>query len=378
MILFKKIIFYVLFCAVFLSSFSFAFAQEKTSTQNGEFTPPKEEVVKAKVIEIIDDGEVTVSNYSNPYQTVKIKLLDGIDKNKEVVIKHGKTSTIRKEQKVSVGETVVVKKYISPQKTEYQIIDTYRLNTLLYLAIVFFLLIIALSRWKGIGSIIGLVISFGVITLYIIPQILSGEDPLLVSIVGSVIILTTTIYLAHGFSKKTSIALFATCASLLLSGILAVFFVYLAKLTGFGNDDVYSLQFGQTQTINARGLLLGGIIIGSLGVLDDITTSLTTAIFELAKANPALTMKKLAKSAFVIGNEHISSLVNTLVLAYAGAALPLFLFIVLNPTNQPLWVIINSELIAEEIVRSLSGSIGLVLAVPITILLAVAIVKRSP
>lgn len=337
-----------------------------------------EETTTAKITQIISEGEVVVSSYKNPYQTVKIKLLEGVDKNKEVVIEHGKMSTIRKEQKVQEGETVVVKKYISPQKTEYQIIDTYRLDTIAYLAILFFLLVIAMSRWKGIGSILGLCISFAIITGYIIPQILAGEDPLLVSIVGSVIILATTIYLAHGFSKKTTVALVATCASLLLSGILAVLFVFLTKLTGFGNDDVYSLQFGQTQIINARGLLLGGIIIGSLGVLDDITTSLTTSVFELAKNNPAQTIKKLAKSAFTIGSEHISSLVNTLVLAYAGAALPLFLFIVLNPTHQPLWVIINSELIAEEIVRTLAGSIGLVLAVPITVLLAVGIVKRSP
>lgn len=338
---------------------------------------PKEEVTTAKIIEIINEGEIAVADYKNPYQTVKIKLLEGVDKNKEVVIEYGKASSIRKEQKVAIGETVVVKKYISSQKIEYQIIDSYRLNTLTYITIVFFLLVIILSRWKGLGSIIGLCISFGIITAYIIPQILTGENPLLVSIVGSIIIMTTTIYLAHGFSKKTSIALVATCLSLLLSGTLAVVFVYLAKLTGFGNDDVYSLQFGQTKIINAQGLLLGGIIIGSLGVLDDITTSLTTATFELAKANPAQTFKNLTKAAFRIGSEHISSLVNTLVLAYAGTALPLFLIIVLNPTQQPLWVIINSELIAEEIIRTLAGSIGLVLAVPITVLLAAGIAKRS-
>ncbi len=339
---------------------------------------PKEEVTTAKVIQVINEGEITVADYKNPFQTVKIKFLEGADKNKEVVIEYGKTSSIRKEQKVQTGETVVVKKYILPQSIEYQIIDKYRLDTLGYLAIIFFLSVIVLSRWKGMGSIIGLAISFGIITSYIIPQILAGENPLLVSIVGSIIILTTTIYLAHGFSKKTSVALVATCLSLLLSGTLAVAFVYLAKLTGFGNDDVYSLQFGQTKIINAQGLLLGGIIIGSLGVLDDITTSLSASVFEIAKANPAYTTKKLMQSAFRIGSEHISSLVNTLVLAYAGAALPLFLFIILNPTHQPLWVIINSELIAEEIVRTLAGSIGLIFAVPITILLAVFMVKRSP
>lgn len=332
-----------------------------------------EETITAKVIQIVSEGNIVVSGFNNPYQTVKIKLLDGT----ELTIDYGKTSSIRKEQKVQVGQTVVVKKYISKQNTQYQIIDSYRLDIILYITIFFFLLVIALSRWKGIGSIIGLFISIGVIAFFIVPQILAGEDPLLVSIVGSVIIMTTSIYFAHGFSKKTTVALFATSASLLLSGILAVLFVYFTKLTGFGNDDVYSLQFGQTQIINARGLLLGGIIIGSLGVLDDITTGLTATVFELAKVNPNLSFTSLAKSALRIGNEHVSSLVNTLVLAYAGAALPLFLIIILNPTKQPLWVIINSELIAEEIVRTLAGSIGLVVSVPITIVLSAWVVKRS-
>ena len=144
----------------------------------------------------------------------------------------------------------------------------------------------------------------------------------------------------------------------------------MVHLSGLGTDDAFSLQFGQTGNINFKGLLLGGIIIGTLGVLDDITTSLSATIEEIKKANPKYTFWELVKSGLRVGSEHISSLVNTLVLAYAGVSLPLFLFLILNPMQHPLWTILNSEIIVEEIVRTLAGSIGLILAVPITTLLA--------
>jgi uncharacterized membrane protein len=228
-----------------------------------------------------------------------------------------------------------------------------------------------------VGSIVGLAVSLSVIMFFIVPQILAGQDPLFISIVGSLFIMTVTIYLAHGFSRKTHIALASTFLSLSLTGFLAYFFVDISHLTGLGNDDASSLRFGQTENINFQGLLLGGIIIGALGVLDDITTSLSAVIEELKIANPSYTFRRLVKSGFRIGSEHISSLVNTLVLAYAGAGLPLFLFLILNPLGHPLWVILNSEIIVEEIIRTLAGSIGLVLAVPITTLMASWFVTRQ-
>lgn len=135
-------------------------------------------------------------------------------------------------------------------------------------------------------------------------------------------------------------------------------------------DDAVSLLLGPTQNLNYKGLLLTGIIIGALGVLDDITTSLTASIFEIQKTNPNISFSKLVYSALEIGKEHIASLVNTLVLAYAGASLPIFLIIILNPNNTPLWVILNSELLIEEVIRTVIGSMGLVIAVPITTYLA--------
>jgi uncharacterized membrane protein len=331
---------------------------------------PKEEVSKAKVLEIKEEGVKDVAGQKRPYQIVDIQLLDGPEKDKRLTINHGEATTLRDEQKVRDDQTVVVLKTTTSENTLYQIVDAYRLDALIPIAIFFVIIVVAISRLKGLGSLIGLGISLTIITSFIVPTILAGEDPLLTSIVGSFIIMVITMYISHGFTQKTHIALLATCISLVLTGILAYTFVNLTSLTGFGSEDATSLQYGATSAINFQGLLLGGIIIGSLGVLDDITTSLAAAIKELSRTNVKLRFKELFSSGLRIGSDHIASLVNTLALAYAGAGLPLFLFLVLNPGNQPLWFILNSELLVEEIVRTLAGSIGLILAVPLTALLA--------
>ena len=331
---------------------------------------PKEEVLKAQVTNIIEEGEREVAGKKHPYQRVQLRILDGTDRNKEITVNHGEQINLLPRQKVAVGEKIVLLKMMSPGRTSFQIVDKYRLDILWYILGVFFLLVVGLNRWKGLGSIVGLALSLAVIMGFIVPQILAGRDPFTIIILGSIFILITTMYLSHGFYKSTHIALVATIAALLCSGLLAVFFVEIAKLTGLGSEDAYALQFIETVDINFQGMLLGGIIIGALGVLDDVTTSLSAAISELKKANPKYTYNELVKSGLNIGAEHTSSLVNTLFLAYASAGLPVLLFIILNPTNQPLWAIINSEIVAEEIVRTLAGSIGLVLAIPITTFIA--------
>lgn len=329
----------------------------------------KDTVYKAEVLDITAEGETFIDDATEqPYQTVVVQLLDG-DDGKKITIEHGKTSTIRASQKVSIGEKVVILQMKTPQGTQYQIIDKYRLDMLYPILFIFCALILFLSRWKGLGALVGLGISILVIMTFIVPQILQGRDPVVISIIGSLFIMATTIYLAHGFSHKTHIALVSTFLSLVLTAVLASLFVAITKLSGLGSDDATSLLVGQTAMINFQGLLLGGIIIGALGVLDDITTSLSAVIEELKKANPSYTFRQLVTSGLRVGSEHISSLVNTLVLAYAGVGLPIFLFLLLNPLGYPLWAILNSELMMEEIVRTLAGSFGLILSVPITTIL---------
>jgi len=328
--------------------------------------PAPDTFYRATVV-ALSNGELVTNAGTNPFQEVEVKFLNGDMAGKEMTIEYGKDMNLMKDQLINVGDTVVIDKTLGPgNQATYQITDEYRLNSVWPIIILFFLIIILLSQWKGVGSIVGMVISLAVILKFIVPEILAGHNPLTISIIGCLIIMVTTIYLAHGFSTKISIAVLSTFITLVGIGILSTLFVKLTFLTGLGSEDAASLRFGATSNIDFRGLLLGGILIGALGVLDDVTTGLSASVFELAKANPALKFRQLFAAGLSIGREHISSLVNTLVLAYAGSGLPIFLMIILNVNHSPSWLILNDGLIIEEAVRTLSGSIGLVAAVPLT------------
>lgn len=353
-----------------------ASAQEPRATPSAQIVQPTDRYFRGTVLEIIEEGETHIAGYSNFSQQVSVQLDNGGEKGKKVLVEYGGVFNVTSQQKLGPGDKVVVIKSTDiANKSTYFIMDRYRLPAVTYIIVGFFLLVFLVGGKKGFGAILGLGISIVVILKFIVPQILAGHDPLLVSIAGALMIMVLTIFLAHGFSKKTAVALGATFVSLVITGVLAVIFVAITRLSGLGSENSYLLQFGP-EGFNLQGLLLGGIIIGTLGVLDDITTAQSAAVFELSKANPLLSSVELLKRGMNIGREHVASLVNTLVLAYAGAALSLFILFVLNPTKQPYWVILNSEIIVEEVVRTLAGSIGLTLAVPITTLLACLVAVR--
>ena len=333
----------------------------------------KQEFYKAKVTAITKEGTKNIGGKENAYQLLDLRILDKPLANTLVHVEYGGIFSITEDQKTRVGDTVILTKTTDQKgKPHYSITDRYRLDKILFIALAFVAAVIFFAGKRGVGSIIGMGISLAVIVLFIIPQILNGADPLGVSILGCIVILVTTIYLAHGFSQRTTIAVVATALSLFLTGIFAAIFVKLALLSGLGSEDTYILQQSYTHPINFHGLLLGGILIGALGVLDDVTTTQTAAVYELAETDKKLTVPDLIKKGLRIGKEHIVSVVNTLVLAYAGASIGIFIFLVLATREhiQPLWVIVNSEVITEEIIRTLAGSMGLILAVPLTTVLA--------
>lgn len=360
----KKVLIALLLLFTFHQFIPLSFAQE---TEN----VPVQDFQKAEVIKIIEEGEKQTFDQMRPYQLIELKLLSGTEQGKVITINHGERINLREDQKVSVGDKVVLYRGgINETVDEFQIIDKYRLDNLIFFVSIFFILVLIISRLKGLGSILGLIISFLIILKFIVPQILSGSDPILISIIGASIIMLVTLYLSHGFSFKTTIALLSTIITLIFTGILSFVSVKLNNLTGLGDEAAYGLTFGSTQDINFQGLLLGGIIIGALGVLDDVTTTQTATVFELTKLNKSLKLWEVFKKGMVVGKEHISSLVNTLFLAYTGASLPLLLLLILNPAQVPIWMILNNEPMAEEVVRTVAGSMGLVLAVPISTVLA--------
>ncbi|WP_185992776.1 YibE/F family protein [Streptomyces sp. 130] len=262
----------------------------------------------------------------------------------------------------------------APHDLQYSVTDVNRKFPLYLLAGIFALAVVLVGRMRGVMALVALALSFAVLTLFILPAVLQGANPLLVAVVGAGAIMLIALYICHGPTARTSVAVIGTLISLLLIGLLGSLFIGWASLSG-NTDDSTGLIHGLYPHIDMSGLLLAGVIIGSLGVLDDVTVTQTSAVWELRRANPAMSAKQLYRAGIRIGRDHIASVVNTLVLAYAGAALPLLLLFTVAQSG--VGTVANSELVAEEIVRTLVGSIGLIASVPVTTALAALVVSAD-
>lgn len=311
---------------------------------------------------------------------VTFELFEGEDRGESFTFEYSsgpRTRTIQEGDGIVVGSSGDAPPEVAPGAAappQYFFVDFDRRVPLLALAVVFSLVVIALSRWRGVAALAGLGVSLTVLVKFVLPAILEGSDPLAVALVGGATIMFLALYLAHGLNVATTTAVFGTLASLLLTGLLAVVFVELSIFTGAGSEEAVFLQINQQQ-VNLEGLLLASIVIGTLGVLDDVTVTQASAVWELHHANPAYGIRELYRSGIRIGRDHIASTVNTLVLAYAGASLPLL--ILFSVSNRSLTQVVNTETVAEEVVRTLVGSIGLVASVPITTALAAWVVTSG-
>lgn len=262
----------------------------------------------------------------------------------------------------------------APKELQYSVTDVNRRLPMTLLAGIFALAVVVVGRLRGVMALVALAVSFMVLTFFILPAILQGSNPLVVAVVGASAIMLIALYMCHGPTARTSVAVLGTLVSLLLIGLLGSLFIGWAALTG-NTDDNTGLIHGLYPSIDMSGLLLAGVIIGSLGVLDDVTVTQTSAVWELHQADPTMGRRGLYRAGIRIGRDHIASVVNTLVLAYAGAALPLLLLF--SIAQSSVGTVANSELVAEEIVRTLVGSIGLVASVPVTTALAALVVSAD-
>lgn len=261
------------------------------------------------------------------------------------------------------GERVIV----TEENGVYGIGERVRTPSLMALFLIFVGVVVLVAGWNGVRSLLGLSFSFLVIFKFVLPQILIGSNPLVVALLASILILGVSYVLTHGVNAKVLIAILGTLGALVVTGILASIFGSMSNLTGFGSEEAGFL-LGTLPQESFYNLLLAGIIVGSLGVLDDITISQAAIVEELKRANHRLGFKELFMRAMRVGHDHIASVVNTLVLVYAGSALPLLLLFI--TTEMGVVELLNYEMIAEEIVRTLVASTGLVMAVPLTTLIA--------
>lgn len=334
------------------------------------------DTVRAEVVLIIDEGEIQLGENLQTYQVARVNILAGEYAGIPMEIDYGKRQVRSDDYLLKAGDKIIVAISKTPDNVvNAYFVDYVRTAPIFWLALIFAIAIILISRWKGLRSLISLAFSLYIIIGYIIPQILNGKDPLQVSIIGSIMLLAVTLYLTYGWNLKTHASVVSMILVLLLTGAIAGLAVVFTKLSGIGDENVLFLMQASQTPINLRGLFLGGLIIGALGVLDDLVTTQASAVFELHHANPNFDFRGLFNSAMRIGQDHVAATVNTLVLAYAGASLPMLLLFSLGQGD--LGYLINFALIAEEIVRTLVGSLGLIAAVPITTIIAIFIVQKA-
>ena len=341
-------------CLSFLASF--AQAQEV----HQEF----QETVKAEVIEITAQFERDImgTGATTTVQEMRIQIKAGVREGEVVRLDNDLVV-------LEPGDKIFVNRLLSIDGTEYYVFkDVERRLPLLILVGIFVLLVIWLSGMQGVRAVLSLGLSIGSIIFLLIPALLAGYSPALTSLVIAGLILSVTLFFTHGFKPRVFITFLGTFGAVFATCVIAWIWVEWMRFTGFSDDSSVYLNFATGGTIDLTGLLLGGIIIGLLGVLDDVSITQASVVQELKGANPQFGFKDLYERALRVGRDHVGSLVNTLALAYAGASLPMLLLFAYSDSSMIM--LVNQEVLAAEVLRIVVGSIGLILAVPFTTAMA--------
>lgn len=323
----------------------------------------KEETFESRIVTVSD---ILCDDMSNGCRLWTLTGLSGVMTGKEFTLTTdlddgiGQTTPAFKQ-----GDRVILQTQIINGQRVFIMTDVVRRPILFILAGLFILAVWLFGGGTAMRSFAGMAASLGVLFFLIIPGILAGYPPLPLTFACSILIMILTFLLGHGWNLKTGAAFAGTCVSLLLTTALASIFGTLARLSGHADDNMMYLLSDRPE-LHAQGILLSAVIIGTLAVLDDVTIAQSSAVFELRGANKDWNQKQLYQSACRIGGDHIAAAVNTLILAYASTALPLLLVFMNVEAQESVWVFLNREPIATEIVRTLVGSIGLLAAVPLT------------
>ncbi|MDD4135895.1 MAG: YibE/F family protein [Candidatus Shapirobacteria bacterium] len=335
---------------------------------------------RAQVTKVLEDKIITTNNTNQRTQTLELKIIDSKNPNQSIitvtngaVLDNGE-AVFSAQNYYQIDDWLYLSQDINPLSGQiiYQIADFDRSSAIFLLFMIFIIAVLLISSWHGLRSLLSMSFSFLAIFFFILPNIYHGSNPILIVTLGIIFIIPITFYLSHGLNKKTTAAIIGTIISLFIAVTLSLIFIKLAKLTGTTSEESGFLLSLKPSFFNFKSILLSGIIIGVLGVIDDITISQSAVVSQLRIANPK--NKKIFFQAMVIGKDHISSMINTLVLVYAGASLPLLLLFVDN--QLPIGQLISFEPIAEEIIRTLIGSIALIIAVPITTFIATKLIKN--
>jgi len=331
-----------------------------------ELVPDTITIERARVIEMRDQYEAVIpgTDTLSKTQTLTAEVLGGPNKGQVVTFQNDYTQ-------LEKGDVFFIRHQSNPlDGTNYWVVsDPYRLNILLILAVAFLALLFIFGGFQGLRGLASLLGSLVLILYVLLPGILGGYSPVLVSVGVASLIIIVGSYITHGFNKTTTAAVLGMIGTVAITGLTAYWAVHAGHLSGYTADENVYLNFDTRGSIDMVGLLFGGIMIGLLGVLYDIAIGQAITVEELFRAGKHMTKLEVYRRAIRVGREHIGALVNTLAIAYVGVSLPLLLLIQ-HSSTMSLASIINSEVFATEIVRIIVGSIGLILAVPVTTLIA--------
>jgi len=335
------------------------------TTHAQELVLDAQETVKARVIEVLEAKTRVVpgTDTKTDFQTLRAEMLDGTKAGAIVTIDNDFLT-------LEEGDTFYLlhTTHAIDGREFYSVLEPYRTPWLAVFVTLFILCVLIFGGWQGARGLISLGASLLFIFYLLLPGMLAGYSPILVSLMVASLIIILGSYITHGFNKTTTAAVFGMLITILITGVLAYVAVNVTKLTGFASEEAVYLNFNTRGALNFSGLLLGGILIGLLGVLYDAAISQAISVEELHRVGPHLPRRFILKRAMRIGREHIGALVDTLAIAYVGAALPLLLLFYASDT--PILLTLNREIFAVEIVRTMIGGIGLMLTVPITTLVA--------
>ncbi|KKP39301.1 MAG: hypothetical protein UR28_C0008G0006 [Candidatus Peregrinibacteria bacterium GW2011_GWF2_33_10] len=357
------IIILILFLSIGFIFFKINNYNNKNIQNNSEFL-----IYEGKILDIIneekaqnDNGEIIYTQDLN----VEIKY------NDQLIVKRVFNDFIPLEK----NDKIFLQEFTYNDEQNFTLINTYKTNGIIYLTIIFSLLLILITGYKGIYSLIGLIFSLAIIIGFIIPSIYNGMNPILISLIGAIVILMGVIYISEGLSKKSISAFLGIIITLIFVSITANYVIHHLNFSGINSEETMYLSLESDQKINLIGLIIGGIIIAAIGILDDIAITQASIVHSLALKNPSIKSMDLFKEAMIIGKDHISAVINTLVLAYTGAELSLFLLFSIRSFSVS--YILSMDVMAEEIVRTLISTAGLILVAPITTLVMILFIKEN-
>lgn len=356
---------FLAFLIIFLMPAGHLLATEEAADENLQ-----EAYVKARVIEIENlSREDIAEGQSAQEQLVTVQILEGEYKGRKMVARNTLTGSIGWDIVIQPGDKVIL--YMTSSNgavDELYVSDIARIDYVTLSVLFFMLMLVVIGGIKGIKALVALALTAAGIYKVLLPAIMAGYSPILVTVVLMLVVTMITMFIVGGLNSKSLAATLGTTGGVLVAGILALLIGEAAHLTGFATEESRMLLYVENFKVNMEGLLFAGIIIGTLGATMDVAMSISSTIEEVKNANPMLKMRELVAAGMNVGRDVMGTMANTLILAYAGSALPLMILYLAYQT--PTVRIFSSELIATEVIRAITGSIGLICAVPLTALIA--------